>query len=130
VQLVLLAGCTVVKPFTDDGPHPDDGRAVYLRACASCHGEDARGWGPVAPTLRVPPSDLTTLRARRGAAEFPRDEIIALVSGERDVPAHGTREMPVWSQRFGTGAPGAAAAFYARRRLEALVDYLAVIQRD
>jgi mono/diheme cytochrome c family protein len=119
-----------VKPFTDESPKPEDGRAVYLRACASCHGDDARGWGPVAPSLRVPPSDLTTLRARRGRPDFPRDEVIGLLSGERELPAHGTREMPVWSQRFGPGAAGAAPAFYARRRLEALVDYLAAIQRD
>jgi hypothetical protein len=37
--------------------------------------------------------------------------------------------MPVWSQRFGSGA-GHVAAFHARRRLESLADYLASIQHD
>jgi len=57
--------------------------------------------------------------------------VIAAIAGERELPAHGTREIPVWSQRFGTrsGAP-AVASLYARRRLEALADYVASLQRS
>jgi hypothetical protein len=127
--LVVLAGCALTRPFGGDEDHCGEGQVFYRRACASCHGEDARGGGPVAPSLRVPPPDLTTLRARRGTPEFPRQEVIDVMTGARHLPAHGTREMPVWSQCFGSG-PGHVAAFYARRRLESLADYLASIQRD
>lgn len=54
-----------------------------------------------------------------------------MMSGDRALPSHGTREMPVWPQRFGQpGAPAAGmASIYARRRLEMLSDYLESIQQ-
>jgi mono/diheme cytochrome c family protein len=101
----------------------------YGRACASCHGVDGRGDGPVAAALRVPPADLTSLAERHGGT-FPRDYVIAIITGEQNVSGHGTREMPVWSEHFGTvfGAT-APAAIYARRRLELLADHVASLQR-
>ena len=47
------------------------GQVTYARYCASCHGPEARGDGPVAADLRVPPPDLTALSARSGGAEAP-----------------------------------------------------------
>ena len=128
VGTLALAGCrspTLVRPGT---PDPQEARATYVRACASCHGVDGRGDGPMAPCLREPPTDLTALRARYGGA-FPRDRVIAVIAGEVPVPSHGTREMPVWSQRFGADSGAeAAASLYARRRLEMLADYIASLQ--
>jgi mono/diheme cytochrome c family protein len=105
-----------------------DGRRTYERACASCHGPDGRGGGAVASSFSAPPPDLTRLAASHGGT-FPRDEVIAVITGARDVPAHGTPDMPVWTVRF-AGPPGAsaAAALYARRRVELLADYLVSIQ--
>jgi mono/diheme cytochrome c family protein len=103
------------------------GRDVYLHRCASCHGVDGRGHGPVAPSLRTAPPDLTRLAASAGA--FPRDRIVAVVSGEIAMPAHGTREMPVWSRRFGAPSGATAAAtLWSSRQLEALASYLETIQ--
>lgn len=106
------------------------GREEFVRACAPCHGIDGRGGGPVAAALRSPPPDLTTLTAR-ATGRFPREHIIAVMTGEIPEPAHGTREMPVWSDRFSPQGGGAAAAasIYARQRMEAIVTYLASIQR-
>lgn len=112
-------------------PSLAEARESFQRACAPCHGTDARGGGPVARALAVPPPDLTGLAARSGG-QFPRELVIDVVAGEREVAAHGTRQMPVWSQRFGPpeyGAP-AVASLYARRRLELLADYLASLQAD
>jgi mono/diheme cytochrome c family protein len=108
-----------------------EARESYQRACAPCHGTDARGGGPVARALAVPPPDLTGLAARAGG-RFPRERVIDVIAGEREIVAHGTRQMPVWSQRFGppdAGGP-AIASLYARRRLELLADYLASLQDD
>jgi hypothetical protein len=88
---------------------------------------DGRGFGPVAPALRNPPPDLTTLAARN-AGVFPRAYVIDVIAAERELPSHGTREMPVWSQRFGPG-PGRVASGYARHRLELLADHLAALQQ-
>jgi mono/diheme cytochrome c family protein len=119
----VLAACALTGRLPDAG----EGRAAYERACASCHGVDARGRGPVAPALRVAPADLTALAARHGGT-FPRDELVAVVTGEREVTAHGPREMPIWSVRFGAGIGGVPAA-YAERRLELLADYVESLQR-
>jgi mono/diheme cytochrome c family protein len=126
----LVAGCAR-QPGPEGGTERADlAQDTYRRLCASCHGVDGRGHGPVAPALAIPPPDLTTL-ARRNGGVFPRALVEAMLAGGRNVPAHGTREMPVWSERFeptGTGATAVAAA-YARRRTEAVLGYLESIQR-
>jgi mono/diheme cytochrome c family protein len=126
VALAVL-GCALRNPFRADGELREEGRASYQRACASCHGDDARGWGPVAPALVSAPPDLTTLAVRFGGT-FPRGHVIDVIVGRRNVAAHGTGEMPVWGERFGATGPGGVAAAHARRRLETLADYLESLQ--
>ena len=75
--------------------HADDGRTLYLRYCASCHGYDARGNGRVAAALVNPPSDLTQIARRRGGT-YPTSEIAAFIDGRREIRAHGGSDMPVW----------------------------------
>jgi mono/diheme cytochrome c family protein len=124
--VVVLAGCC--PPRLLSGP-ADEGRQAFVRACAPCHGVDGRGDGPVAPALRGGAPDLTLLRTRNGGV-FPRALVIATITGDHEVLGHGTREMPVWSERFGSGSGAAAAAsLYARRRLELLADHLESLQR-
>ena len=50
------------------------GGRAFATHCASCHGTDGRGAGPVAAALRTPPADLTrTSRApRRIPPKLPR----------------------------------------------------------
>jgi len=107
-----------------------EGGKLFQVACAACHGADATGHGPVAPALKTSPTDLTQLATGNGGT-FPRDRVIQVIAGERQVTAHGTREMPVWCQRFaptGSGAT-AAASIYARRQLERLATYIESVQR-
>ena len=87
---------------------PDDARAVesldgsvlYKAYCSSCHGTDARGGGPMAKSLKVPPPDLTRIYIRNGGT-FPLKRIARIISGEEQLPSgHGTREMPVWGPFF------------------------------
>jgi mono/diheme cytochrome c family protein len=113
-----------------DGDTLAVGRDAYDTACASCHGRDAHGHGPAAPALRVPPADLTGLSDRDGGT-FPRERVLAMVTGTLVIDAHGSREMPVWGARFvpnGSGAE-AAAAIYTQHWLEALAAYLETLQR-
>ena len=127
LALALLASaCTV--PVCPPSAYTD-GRQLYADACAACHGPGGRGDGPVAAALKTFPPDLTMLAQTHGG-RFPRDLVIATVAGERDLAAHGTREMPAWSQRFGPGGAGApgVAAVYTHRNLELLTDYLASMQ--
>jgi mono/diheme cytochrome c family protein len=106
------------------------GHDEFMRACAPCHGADGRGGGPVAVALRTPPGDLTVLAARAGG-RFPREHVIGVLNGEVRLSAHGSREMPVWSERFAPSDFGAtvAASLYTRRWIEALVTYVESMQR-
>lgn len=134
---ILGAGCRLpawMRPAPVESPLPPEvmaeARDFYLRDCAPCHGVDAAGQGPDAGTLNVPPSDLTRLSALHGGT-FPRDYVVDIVTGETEVPAHGTRDMPVWRQKYGPpgSGPAAVAAIYARRRMELLLRYLESVQR-
>ncbi len=127
---VLVWACVLQFPALGRTEAPDEGRGLYVASCASCHGIDGSGNGPAAPALNVRPPDLTALTKQHGGT-FPRQLVLEVITGERQLAAHGSREMPVWSQRFqpsGGGGP-AVAAVYMRRRLEMLIDYVESLQR-
>ena len=76
------------------------GQALYKEYCAACHGQDGKGGGPVAKSLKVAPPDLTRLAMRNGG-KFPTVRVEQIISGEEPKPAvHGTREMPIWGPIF------------------------------
>ena len=62
---------------------------------------------------RPPPTDLTHITQRHGG-RFPVAEIAAYIDGRTVVLAHGSREMPIWGERFGEmvggGSVNAASA--------------------
>lgn len=76
------------------------GENLYKAYCASCHGENGRGNGPMASWMKVAPSDLTLI-ARRNGGKFPIERVDRIISGEEPLPSgHGTRAMPVWGPVF------------------------------
>jgi mono/diheme cytochrome c family protein len=105
------------------------GQQYFQQYCSACHGLSGRGNGPVAPALKTPPADLTRIAQRRGG-QFPEADIAAIIDGRTSIEAHGSREMPVWGQRFsdqfGGGAVGDEAV---RGHLLVLIDYLKSIQQ-
>lgn len=128
VATMALAGCALTKGVATQPEPAREGRQTYLRACASCHGESGRGDGSVSAALNTPVPDLTTLAARHGGV-FPRDYVLGVIVGDGNLRAHGTREMPVWGDRFDP-APGVAVAIvYTRQRVELLASYLESMQR-
>jgi mono/diheme cytochrome c family protein len=123
LALACLTGACVDKETQEVA-----GRDVYLRYCASCHGEDARGGGPVAATLKRAPSDLTTLAARSGG-RFDEPYVMSTIDGRRAVAEHGGREMPVWGAVFEEEHQGEPfQAYVGLLQTRALVDYLRSIQ--
>ena len=104
----------------------EDGRVLFASYCASCHGRNGHGDGPVADNLRVRPMDLTQL-ARQNGGMFPAERARRVIDGrEARVRAHGSIEMPVWGDAFikreGLSEPA------ARARIAAIVRYLDSIQ--
>ncbi|MBI2816351.1 MAG: cytochrome c [Acidobacteria bacterium] len=77
-----------------------NGGALYQAYCAACHGNDGRGNGPAAVSLKNQPPDLTRI-AQRSGGKFPSDRVQEIIAGENGIPAHGSRSMPVWGPIFG-----------------------------
>ena len=107
ICLVLVAVLTapsgvVSQPAVDpDGksPEPSRGAVLFRLHCASCHGAEARGDGPIARHLETRPPDLTRIAARRDG-RFPPQEIERLIDGRLPLESHGPSEMPVWGLSF------------------------------
>jgi mono/diheme cytochrome c family protein len=78
---------------------PASGEEMYMMYCAVCHGKDGKGGGPAAAALRARPTDLTQL-AKRNGGKFPALEVQNSIVGDRNVAAHGSKDMPVWGQLF------------------------------
>jgi mono/diheme cytochrome c family protein len=85
--LLVLAGCAPRRER-----HPAGGE-LYLRYCASCHGMNGTGDGPVAKWLQPRPADLT-----QSTLDLPA--LVDRIDGRRMVPGHGSSEMPVWAEVF------------------------------
>jgi mono/diheme cytochrome c family protein len=101
------------------------GRDSFDAYCAACHGRDAKGQGPAAPALKGPMPDLTTL-ARRNGGKFDALAVERAIGGsDRNRPAHGSLDMPVWGPVFRTAQSDAAAAV----RLANLVKFLESLQQ-
>jgi mono/diheme cytochrome c family protein len=96
---LLLSACASVH---DRGVTQLSGAAIYDRLCASCHGVDGKGHGPVAPSIKTRVPDLTRLAWRDGG-EFPAEDVHRTIDGRLERSAHGSRDMPVWGWRFYRG---------------------------
>lgn len=102
------------------------GPNLYKAYCASCHGVDAKGSGPMARSLRVSPSDLTQISARNGGT-FPLARISRIISGEQPITrGHGPHEMPVWGPVF---SQVEVDRDLGRVRIDNLARYLQQLQR-
>jgi mono/diheme cytochrome c family protein len=99
--------------------------------CAQCHGEDARGSGSLADSLRPPPADLTNIAARKGGI-FDADAVAGYIDGRLRVGAHGTTDMPIWGagvpDRF--GRPGREEPLLSADAVALIVEYLRSIQTE
>ena len=102
------------------------GKEMYLAYCATCHGKEGKGDGPVASALKVPPADLTTL-SKRNNGEFPSAHVVNLLTGSNRVAAHGSKEMPVWGPIF--MVMGHQHESEARLRVANLADYVKSFQQ-
>jgi len=68
---------------------------MFNNYCATCHGKEGRGNGPVATALKKAPADLTALSIHNNG-KFPDLEVYHAILGDGMIAAHGSQEMPVW----------------------------------
>ncbi|MCA0940156.1 cytochrome c [Salipiger pacificus] len=106
----------------------DRGAALYTEHCATCHGLDGRGDGPMAGVLMIKPVNLTELAAANGGS-FPLERVVKRIDGRDPLVSHGS-PMPVYGQFFGFDAEAALQGEVPTVQPVAdLVAYLKEIQR-
>ena len=128
-SLQVLAAALLVVGCSSRYVEEPSGREVYLRHCASCHGEFGKGDGPVAASLQRPPTDLTAI-ARGAGGRFDERRVMQVIDGRALVAEHGPRNMPVWGVVFEEELEGEPYAGYTSLlRSRNLTDYLRSIQR-
>ncbi|MCB1032640.1 MAG: cytochrome c [Acidobacteria bacterium] len=103
------------------------GRSTFRVYCASCHGEEARGDGPMVEVLKVRPADLTRL-SRDNEGEFPYLKTLRAIDGRADVISHGSRTMPVWGLTFRCLDCDTDQDKEVRERIQDLLAYLETLQ--
>lgn len=132
--LLLATGC-VRRPVDRPGDAPERhrerlahaGRTTFESTCASCHGLNARGNGPVAAILTVRPSDLTTLSIRYDG-RFPAAELRDIVRVHRVIPAHGTQDLPVWGDLWSENGAWPRRRDIIEYEIDGLIEYIRSIQ--
>lgn len=126
IAAVLLLGAGSILAGEDEGPSA--GKSLYRIYCLNCHGEGARGDGPMAEVLKTRPADLTRL-TERNEGRFPKEEIRRTIDGRREVLSHGSRQMPIWGLEFQQVDRDTNQEEEVRARIRHLVEYLESIQR-
>lgn len=120
-----LAGAMLASPAQAQTAAAS-GDYLFRTYCAACHGETAKGNGPLADSMRKRPADLTEI-AKRNKGVFPKEQVYRMIDGREPVKGHGGPDMPVWGDVFTRAVEGGDPAI-VQKRIEALVEYLAGIQ--
>jgi mono/diheme cytochrome c family protein len=112
----------------------DIGKQEFTENCASCHGVDGKGNGPLGNLLQRSPPDLTQL-AKNNKGVLPINRLYEVIDGV-GVPSHGTRDMPVWgweyrvenAQNLREARGRYDEAAMVRGRILTLLEYISRIQ--
>jgi mono/diheme cytochrome c family protein len=127
---VIVAALLCSAPAWAASPRAAEaGKRLYTKYCATCHGRDGKGDGPLAATLKTKTTDLTLL-AKRNNGQFPYLEVLDILDGSTPYPAHGSADMPAWGQTFQSEDASSSPMDQAmvRGQLMLLTDYLRAIQ--
>lgn len=129
--MAVLAICitgAATPPTVDETLPPNyipSGKLMYQEHCATCHGTDAKGTGPMASQLITRPADLTLLAKSHGG-KFPREYVSSVLEFGPGHTAHGTSDMPAWGPIFRYYEKQNERA--VQQRIRNLCDYLASLQ--
>jgi mono/diheme cytochrome c family protein len=93
ITLTLALSALPALALSDAIGDAAKGEALFAENCATCHGPNAQGDGPMSGALAQHPTDLTALQA---TGTFPLARVVRSIDG-RDLLSHGG-PMPL----FGT----------------------------
>ncbi|MDU9006287.1 cytochrome c [Sedimentitalea todarodis] len=97
VQTIVTSAllCLGAQVFAQD---VKNGADLYRLHCATCHGIEATGQGPMAGVLLTKPADLAALEVENGGV-FPTERVIRRIDGRDPLISHGS-PMPVYGFFF------------------------------
>lgn len=103
------------------------GAELFGVHCATCHGIEATGQGPMAGALVIKPANLTVLSAGNGG-EFPTERVVMRIDGRDPLVSHGS-PMPVYGYFFdGRDRAIKSASGQPILTSEPIVDLLSYLQ--
>ena len=123
----------LAAPWAVQAQDAAQGRDLYDRFCAACHGANGQGDGVMQEVLTLSPTDLTGLTAE-AQGEFPLVYVIRRIDGRHPILAHGG-EMPLFGSWFEGDGPDVALSgpggqpVMVSRPIADLVAYLEQLQR-
>jgi mono/diheme cytochrome c family protein len=127
VLLIVVGTAGLAAAALSPAATVESGSALFRSYCASCHGTEAKGEGPLAANLRVAPADLTRI-AKRTHGKFDAEKAQRAIDGRGPKEIHGGSDMPVWGDAFKRAADGYSEA-KVKERIDALVEYIAMLQQ-
>lgn len=124
-QALMAALAVMVSGTAGLAQDAAEGEQLYLHHCATCHGIEATGQGPMAGVLVIQPADLTALQ---GEGAFPVARVVRRIDGRDPLVSHGS-PMPVYGPYF-EGRDVAVKTETGQPMLtsQPIVDLLAYIQ--
>lgn len=131
IALLSLSFASYAKDKDSVEDFPMLGALEYENSCAICHGFQGKGNGVMADSLKTKPSDLTKL-TKNNHGHFPFTEVYRVIEGSPRVGVHGSREMPVWGDRYRKEAEkyDADAYVYSRGLILELLVYIMSLQEE
>ncbi len=128
IVALALAGALLLPHSTLAGDNDvRDGKNYFLRYCASCHGVDGAGDGPVAKALLRAPANLRMLGDKYGMP-LPAIRLARTIDGRDEISAHGTREMPVWGEKLYEAGEAKRGELGITEVIGKIIAYLNTIQ--
>jgi mono/diheme cytochrome c family protein len=114
-----------VKRVTAQPISSVQGKDSFEAYCAVCHGKAGKGDGPAAPAMKTPVADLTMIAKKNGGKFNPMAVKDMIKGADREMAAHGSKDMPIWGPVFRSfqGDPN-----IAELRVNNLVSYIESIQ--
>lgn len=125
--LSLVAVVFVSQPALSANDEVAEGHRYFIQYCASCHGQDGLGDGPVAKSLSRPPANLRMLGDKYGMP-LPAHRIAELIDGRDSARAHGSHEMPVWGEKLYEMGQGERGEYGIGEVIGKIIAYLDTIQ--
>jgi mono/diheme cytochrome c family protein len=124
-----LATADAADPGSETERAVERGRLAFRIHCRTCHGDEARGDGPLAAELETAPPDLTLLSARNGGV-FPTARLRMVIDGRTMLRSHGSGDMPIWGLGFSEPGKTWSDEEQVGDRIDDLLAYLETLQRE